>query len=62
MEIRIYKDEWYPVYQITDNVNESGVIVDIDDNTAQELKSIQLQANQLFNKLQYKLSELYGDS
>lgn len=62
MKIKIYKDEWYPVYQITDNVKESGVVADIDDNTAQELKAIQLQANQLFNKLQNKLSKLYGDS
>ena len=61
MEIRIYKDEWYPVYQITDNVNESGVIVDIDEQTVEELKSLQLQANQLFAKLQRKLCKLYGD-
>jgi hypothetical protein len=62
MEIKIYKDEWYPVYQITDNVNEYGVIVDIDEQTAEELKSLQLQANQLFTKLERKLCKLYGDS
>jgi hypothetical protein len=61
MKIRIYKDEWYPVYQIADVYQSGGFAIDIDEQTAEELKSLQLQANQLFAKLQRKLCKLYGD-
>lgn len=60
MKIRIENQYPYTVFQIVD---KGGVEVEVDDHVAEELKALQLQGNQLNNKLQRKLHKLYhGDS
>lgn len=60
MKIKIYTEEWFPVYQIDDNPNAYGEEVEVDDSEFQELNSLQLQANQLHYRLQRKLEKLLG--